>query len=72
MNHIHNQMGIPKTDSLSSECALVSKLYDKLRPGWREQAKEPPIELTPEKEEMILEGLRPMMDAIDALKKEGN
>ena len=22
LNHIHHQMGIPKTDSLSSECAL--------------------------------------------------
>ena len=23
LNHIHHQMGIPKTDSLSSECALA-------------------------------------------------
>ncbi len=48
---------------------LVSKLYDKLRPGWREQAKEPPIEITPERNKMIMERLRPMMDAIDDLKK---
>ncbi len=48
---------------------LVSRLYDKYRPGWREYAKEQPIEITPERNEQILKRLRPMLEAIDNLKK---
>lgn len=48
---------------------LVSRLYDQYRPGWRERAKERPIEITPERNEKIMERLRPMMEAIDDLKK---
>ena len=48
---------------------LVSRLYDQFRPGWRERAKEPPIEITPEMNEKIMERLKSSMEAIEDLKK---
>jgi hypothetical protein len=45
---------------------LVSRIYDALWPRWREVAGEPPIEITPERNEAIMKELRPMLDAIEA------
>ena len=45
---------------------LVSKIYDALLPRWREMAREPPVEITPEGNEAIMKELRPMLDAIEA------
>lgn len=43
---------------------LTAKIYDQIYPQWREAAKKPPIELTPEREKAIMNHLRPMLDAI--------
>jgi hypothetical protein len=50
---------------------LTSRLYDRFVPGWRKFA-ENPIEVTPERSKMIMEEMRPMIDAIEAAKKKGD
>jgi hypothetical protein len=43
---------------------LVSRLWDRIYPGWREDAREEPIEITPERNAEIMAKLKPMLDAI--------
>ena len=51
---------------------LVSEIYDELWPGWREIAMKPPIEITPERHEKIMQHLQPMLDAIKDLDNENH
>jgi len=48
---------------------LTSRLFDRFDPGWRESAEEEPIEITPERNKLIMEKLKPMLDAIEAREK---
>jgi hypothetical protein len=47
---------------------LVSRIYDALWPRWREMANEPPVEITPERNEALMKKLRPMLNAIEAIR----
>ncbi len=50
---------------------LTAKIYDQVCPHWRDAAKIPPIEITPERQEAIMDHLRPMLDAIKQASDEG-
>lgn len=46
----------------------TARIWDRWNPEWRELAKAPPVQRTPEKDAKLMAQLRPMMDAIDAFK----
>lgn len=52
------------------EGSITCKLWDKHAPGWRDRAKEPEVEITPERNEAIMKRLKPMLDAVENLDKD--
>jgi hypothetical protein len=42
----------------------VSSLWDRIYPGWRDDAQEKPIEITSERNAEIMAKLKPMLDAV--------
>lgn len=46
---------------------LTARIYDQVRPNWREWAARPPEKRSPERDAKLMEELRPMLDAIKVM-----